>query len=125
MDEWGCFPHERQRLFDLILATKAHGVILLSGNVHFAEISRVDTKAYPLVDFTSSGLTHINEAYAKAANEFRVAGPLADLNFGLVEIEWSAKPSAQITLKAIAAGGSVGFTHRISLSELQAANAPN
>lgn len=119
MDEWGCFPHERRRLFDLILATKAGGVILLSGNVHFAEISRVETNAYPLLDFTSSGLSHINEAYAKAANEFRVAGPVAELNFGLVEIDWAAKPSAQITLKAITADGSAGFTHQVVLDQLQ------
>lgn len=120
----GCFPRERQRLFDLIETTKANGVILLSGNVHFAEISKVQTKSYPLLDFTSSGLTHINETYAKAANAYRVAGPLSELNFGHVEIDWSGKLSAQITLKAIDAGGSVGFTHRISLGELQAVNAP-
>jgi alkaline phosphatase D len=119
MDEWGCFPHDRQRLFDLIGATKANGVILLSGNVHFAEISKVKTNAYPLLDFTSSGLTHINEAYAKAENEYRVAGPFAELNFALVEIDWSAKPSAQITLKALAADGSVGFAHRVSLDALK------
>ncbi len=119
MDEWGCFPHERQRLFDLIEATKANSVILLSGNVHFAEISRVETRAYPLLDFTSSGLTHVNEAYAKAANEFRVAGPVAELQFGLVEIDWAAKPSAEITLKAVTDDGSAGFTHRVSLDALK------
>ena len=63
MDEWGCFPHERRRLFDLILATKAHGVILLSGNVHFAEISQVETKpirfwiSHPADSRTSTTLT--------------------------------------------------------------------
>jgi alkaline phosphatase D len=119
MDEWGCFPRERQRLFDLIDATDATGVILLSGNVHFAEISEVATKKYPLLDFTSSGLTHISESYAKAANEFRVAGPSIELNFGFVEIDWTAKPSAQITLKAITADGSTGFTHRVSLNALR------
>ena len=122
MDEWGCFPHERLRLFDLIAKTKAKGVILLTGNVHFAEISRVETKPYPLLDFTSSGLTHINEAYAKADNDYRVAGPFAKLNFGLVEINWSAKPSAQITLKAIGGNGAVGFAHNFFLSQLQPAN---
>ncbi|TWU13333.1 PhoD-like phosphatase [Symmachiella macrocystis] len=122
MDEWGCFPHERQRLFDLIETTEANGVILLSGNVHFAEISKMESKPYPLLDFTSSGLTHINQAYAEAGNKYRVAGPLARLNFGFVEINWSAKPSAQITLKAIDGNGSVGFAHSIFLSQLQPAN---
>lgn len=97
---------------------------MLSGNVHFAEISKFETKAYPLLDFTSSGLTHLNEAYSKAANNYRVAGPMSELNFGLVEIDRSDKPSAQITLKAITADGSVGFAHRVSLGELQAAEVP-
>ena len=119
MDEWGCFPHERQRLFDLIETTEADGVILLSGNVHFAEISKVESKAYPILDFTSSGLTHINEAYAKADNDYRVAGPFADLNFGLVEIDWSAKPSTLITLNAVAFDGSTVFSHRISINQLK------
>jgi alkaline phosphatase D len=119
MDEWGCFPHERQRLFDMIQAVKANGVILLTGNVHFAEISRIENKAYPLIEFTSSGLTHINEAYAEAANEYRVAGPLAQLNFGLVEIDWTAQPSAEVMLRAVADNGSESFTHRISVDELQ------
>ena len=115
----GLLPARTPALFDLILATKAHGVILLSGNVHFAEISQVETKAYPLLDFTSSGLTQINEAYAKADNDYRVAGPLTDLNFGLVEIDWSTSPSARITLKAIARDGSTGFTHRVKLDTLK------
>jgi alkaline phosphatase D len=94
MDEWGCFPHERQRLFDLIRSTEANGVILLSGNVHFAEISKVELDSTSLLEFTSSGLTHINENYAKAANKYRIAGPVAKLNFGMVEVDWSVKPSA-------------------------------
>ena len=61
----------------------------------------------------------LNEAYAKAANDFRVAGPVAKLNFGLVEIDWAAKPSAQVTLKAIANDGSDGFVHRVSLGALR------
>ena len=121
MDEWGCFPRERQRLFDLIETTEADGVILLSGNVHFAEISKIESEAYPLLDFTSSGLTHINEVYAKADNNYRVAGPFADLNFGLVEIDWSAKPSTQITLKAVELDGSTALSHRISIDQLKGA----
>jgi alkaline phosphatase D len=119
MDEWGCFPHERQRLFDLIETTNAKGVILLSGNVHFAEISKVELNSTSLFEFTSSGLTHINESYANAANKYRIAGPVAKLNFGMVEIDWSVKPSAQVTLKAINLDGSIGFTQRLSLQELR------
>jgi alkaline phosphatase D len=119
MDEWGNFPLERQRLFDLITKTKANGVILLSGNVHFAEISQYGKGVYPFVELTSSGMTHVNELYGKAANSFRIAGPFIVHNFGLVEIDWNAKPSPAITLSAMGEDGSTGFTHTVSLNKLQ------
>jgi alkaline phosphatase D len=118
LDEWGCFPHERQRLIDVIETTKANEVILLSGNVHFAEVSEVESRGKRLLEFTSSGLTHVNEKYSNAKNEFRIAGPYADLNFGLIEIDW-AKPSELITLKAIAADGSTAFAHRVILDNIE------
>ena len=55
MDEWGNYPLERQRLFELIDTTGANGVIVLSGNVHFTEISKLEGTGYPLVEVTSSG----------------------------------------------------------------------
>jgi alkaline phosphatase D len=119
MDEWGCYPHERKRLFDLIQTTKANGVILLSGNVHFAEISKAETKPYPVLEFTSSGLTHINGSYAEADNEYRVEGPLAELNFGFIEIDWADQPSTTITLKALSFDGSEGFSHQVILDEMK------
>ena len=71
MDEWGNFPLERQRLFDLIKKTQANGVVLLSGNVHFAEISKLEDGS--LFELTSSGMTHVNETYANAVNKYRVS----------------------------------------------------
>ena len=91
---------------------------MLSGNVHFAEISALETNSYPLIDFTSSGLTHINTAYAHAENQYRVAGPFAKLNFGLVRIDWSTTP-AKITLEAVGLDGQIGFSRSVSLDELR------
>jgi len=119
MDEWGNFPRERKRLFDLIGKSGANGVILLSGNVHFAELSKSGDGPYPLYDLTSSGMTHVNETYANAPNSNRVAGPFAEINFGLVEIDWEAKPAPQVTLKAVGLDGSAAFEHRVSLDTLQ------
>ncbi|MGI9570370.1 MAG: alkaline phosphatase D family protein, partial [Desulfobulbia bacterium] len=65
MEEWGNFPLERKRLFKLIEETSANGIIFLSGNVHFTEVSSTDEGSYKLYDFTSSGLTHTTPAYAK------------------------------------------------------------
>ncbi len=119
MDEWGNYPLERQKLFDLLQKMGANGVILLSGNVHFAEISKVETKTYPLFEFTSSGLTHNNHKYPKAKNSYRVTGPYDRLNFGLIEIDWNKMPSPLITFKAIGINGTVAFKHKISLESLQ------
>jgi len=118
MDEWGNYPHERRRLFDLIGATEAEGVVLLSGNVHFAEISQTDEGPYPLIDFTSSGLTHVNEEYPRAPNPYRVAGPFVEPNFGLVEIDWEATPSPLINLRAVDVDGTVTFEQQVLLATL-------
>ena len=119
MDEWGNFPRERKKLFDLIGSTGAKGVILLTGNVHFAELSKSSTAGYPFFELTSSGMTHVNEIYAKATNEYRIAGPFIHRNVGLVEIDWERTPSPLITLKVIGEDGLTGFSHSVRLDELQ------
>ena len=117
MDEWGNFPRERQRLFGLL--GNANGVILLSGNVHFAEISRVtEGVAYPLTEMTSSGMTHINVLYGKAPNRFRVGKPFVDLNFGMVEIDWKG---GTIALEACDVTGETRFREALSLDALRPA----
>jgi alkaline phosphatase D len=119
MDEWGVFPRERERLIRLIRNTNAKGVLLLSGNVHFAELSVWNDGSYPLYDLTSSGMTHVNPTYAAAANRHRVAGPFVERNFGLLEIDWEAKPWPMLTLRALGEDGRAGFSHTISLGDLQ------
>ena len=119
MDEWGNYPLERQRLFDLIGRTQAQGVIILSGNVHFSELSKLDTDGLELYDFTSSGLTHTNAAYAAAPNPYRVAGPYDGLNFGILEIDWDAKPSPVIRLVVVNSDGAHVFEHSFPLPELK------
>ncbi|MEH6584309.1 MAG: alkaline phosphatase D family protein [Halioglobus sp.] len=111
MDEWGNYPLERERLLNLIAATTSGRSILISGNVHFTEVSAVDVASTRLIDFTSSGLTHVNRAYPKAPNRYRVAGPYIDMSFGLVEISWT--PDPEIRLKAIGVNGGVHFEYRV------------
>jgi alkaline phosphatase D len=119
MDEWGNYPHERRRLFDLIESTGADGVLFLSGNVHFAEISATDEGPYVLGDFTSSGLTHVSTVYPEADNPYRIGEPYVDLNFGLVEIDWEAEFGPTVTLKAVDLDGTSVLRHQVELSILQ------
>jgi len=56
-EKWANFPHERERLFRLIRDTGAGGVLFISGDMHNAELSRMDTGEGSLAyDLTSSGL---------------------------------------------------------------------
>jgi alkaline phosphatase D len=95
------------------------GAVLLSGNVHYTEVSKTDEASYPLYDFTSSGMTHNSTTYAEFINPYRVAGPYTKNNFGLVEIDWLAKPAVTIALKTISLDGAVVSEHQVSLSELK------
>lgn len=114
MDEWGNYPHERDRLFELIKKTVADRVIFLTGNVHFSEISQLPNFDFPLFEFTSSGMTHNDEAYAVYPNPYRVTGPFTENNFGLVDIHWSDDGSPSVVLSARDVAGDSVFEHRVS-----------
>lgn len=120
MESWGNAPAERERLYQLIEKTGANGVVFISGDVHFSEISKVDGGPYPFVDFTSSGLTNSEPSWAAAVNSHRTS-PIAYAKptFGLIEIDWDA-PTPKVTLEAIGVGGDVAFKQEISLEQLQA-----
>ncbi len=89
---WGNFPHETDKLLKLIADSKAKGAIILSGDRHISEFSRKSIRgiSYPLVDFTSSGLTHVYASYSGEANPYRVGEVQAKLSFGLVKISLSS-----------------------------------
>lgn len=113
MDEWGNYPDERQRLFGLIESTGAAGVLLLSGNVHFSEVSLIDQGSGPLVDFTASGLTHVNKVYPAFTNPYRVAGPYVEPNFGLIDIDWQAQGGVAVTLSSVGLDGIKAFEYEL------------
>jgi alkaline phosphatase D len=53
MESWGHYPSEQRRLLNM-LQSKRPGLVILSGDVHHAEILNVSG----IVEVTSSGLTH-------------------------------------------------------------------
>ncbi len=119
MESWGCFPAERRRLYDLIGRCGAAGVVMLSGDVHFSEISRTDEGPYPLYDFTSSGLTNSSPAWAAAVNPHRVSElAYAKPTFGLLQFDWRGSDPA-LTLEARGLAGEVAFSRKLRLSELR------
>ncbi len=85
---WGNFPHEVDKLKGIIEKSNAKGVIILSGDRHISEFSadRIQGVAYPLVDFTSSGLTHVYSSYSGEPNPYRIGEVVAKKSFGIVKI---------------------------------------
>ncbi len=83
---WANFPRERARLVELIRTTRAEGVVFLSGDMHYAELSSIDVDGgYPLWDATSSGLTEVWDI--PTPNRNRRSAVMAELNFGVLDIE--------------------------------------
>jgi alkaline phosphatase D len=88
-EKWGNFPIERQRLFDLIVRTAPARPIILSGDRHIAEFSKIDLEGldYPLYEFTASGLTHSWNTLSHEDNRYRIGNLVKNKNFGIIEIE--------------------------------------
>lgn len=116
---WTQLPLERNRLFNLIEETEAEGVVFLSGDVHWAELSRYREGPYPLYDLTSSAL---NQEWPKAENlpnPLRVGDTVYPYpNYGSVTIDWS-RSDPRIQLRVHDEEGASVIQHSISLSELQ------
>ncbi|MEN8799329.1 MAG: alkaline phosphatase D family protein [Flavobacteriaceae bacterium] len=90
---WGNFPDEVARMKRLIMDSGAKGVIILSGDRHISEFSStgINGLSYPLIDFTSSGLTHVYSDYSGEPNPYRRGEVISEESFGLVKISLATK----------------------------------
>ena len=120
-ENWALLPLEKQKMYDLIKSTQANGVLFISGDVHYAELTKVQLPGmYPIYDFTSSGITH-HEDHASAQNDpIRVGPAWAHVNFGLITIDWNASP---VTIKMEIYGNTdpldAKISHTVTLDELK------
>ena len=89
-ESWGNMPHEVDKMKEIISASKAKGVIILSGDRHISEISRdsIKNSNYPIIDFTSSGLTHSYSSFQGEPNVYRISDVVSDINFGILKIDF-------------------------------------
>jgi len=113
-EAWANLPREKQRMLDLLAKTKANGVIFLSGDRHWAELSRLNRPAhYPLYDLTSSALTQKHPRGTPTPNRYR-ADPTTyhDANFGLIKIDWKAA-GPEVTLQLLDVDGRVRINRKI------------
>jgi len=92
-ESWGTFPHEVDKLKKLIKDSKATGVLLLSGDRHISEFSstKIEGLSFPLVDFTSSGLTHSYTDFKGEENPDRIGKVIHELSFGILKFDFNSK----------------------------------
>ena len=68
-EEWVNFPRSRQRLYETLLSSGVRAPLIVSGDVHMAQLLRKDCferlpegiatqRPHPLMELTTSGLTH-------------------------------------------------------------------
>ena len=92
-EKWGNFPNERKRFFDLISKTKPARPIILSGDRHISEFSKIELEGlgYPIYEFTSSGLTHSWGSVRNEENRHRLGEMIIEKNFGIIQVEHHKK----------------------------------
>jgi alkaline phosphatase D len=116
-ESWTNMPHERQRMVDLVRASGAEVTLFISGDAHWAELSRFEGDGgYPLYDLTSSGITEDWPEIAENVN--RIGSPVADNNYGFVEIAWGDDDDL-IALGIVDVSGAERIRHEIAASELR------
>lgn len=98
---WVAYPEDLLRLSSAIQRTAANGMICVSGDSHYGELSVLEVPAsYPIYDMTSSGLTEV--WHELPPNRTRMGSGLLDVNFGVLEIDWSlAAPTVRMQLRDV------------------------
>jgi alkaline phosphatase D len=116
-ESWANFPHEQRRMLELIKKNKASGVMFISGDVHYAEISKLNEPGlYPIYDVTSSGIT--SRWDFATPNDNRIEGPVMENHYGLLTIDWKEKDPS-IHMRIYDVDDKERIHHTIHLSELQ------
>lgn len=96
-ESWTNFPGELLKMVDLIARTKAQGVVFISGDVHWGELSILKPPdLYPLHDLTASGLNRDWETLEPNRNRYGQA--CMDFHFGMIEIQWSQEPTVVLRI---------------------------
>jgi alkaline phosphatase D len=87
-EEWAQYPHEKLRMLNLLKKYRPSGVIFLSGDKHFSAI----TKSEGYFEIMSSGMTHKTTPLLIPWLKPQFPESYYELNYGLLKIDWQAKP---------------------------------
>mmetsp|Transcript_34459 Transcript_34459/g.109141 ORF Transcript_34459/g.109141 Transcript_34459/m.109141 type:complete len:456 (-) Transcript_34459:26-1393(-) len=142
-ENWMRFPHARRRFLELLARQNVSAPIILSGDVHFAELDMGICKGGRLLEVTSSGMTHswgttqpchpnpvvdrlgaagmslamqvIPWRYQMVDASTGAGQYTLDLNFGELEFDWPAR-LVNVSIRGV--GGVVKLHQSFPLAEL-------
>lgn len=120
-ENYETYPKEKQRLLSEIESNKIKGVLFLSGDRHFTELSKLNREnTYPLYDWTVSPLTSgVGNSYKNEINSNRVEGSLfAQNDFGILSFSGN-KANRQLKLTLFDAQGNELWNKVITKKELE------
>lgn len=89
-ETWANMPHEADKLENLLKSSGAKNAIILSGDRHISEISKkeIDGLPYPIIDFTSSGLSHSYTDFKGEPNKSRLGNVVSKKSFGILNFNF-------------------------------------
>lgn len=114
-------PEERQKIIDLITRNNIPGVMFLSGDVHFAELSKLEREGtYPIYEITSSPLSAgVNSSPIYRASSLNVPGTeYVGHNFGHITVS-GPRGKRVLTMRIVDATGKDVWVREIQESELR------
>ena len=116
-EAWINYQADHQRLLDLIDFARVDNLVIISGDTHYAELSKLEERMpYPLYELTSSGLTEVWPVFGP--NKNRVAQAPLMPNYGRLTIDWGgAEPHVLMQVEML--DGSIGISHAVSFSSLK------
>lgn len=92
-EKWGNFPHERERLLELIKKYAPKNLVIVSGDRHMAAIAKRDFKnnAGTIYELTASSINRPARLGNNMGDSTYIADGYGPVNFGLIKIDWATK----------------------------------
>ena len=100
---WSNFPNQRTRLLDLITSSAVKTPLILSGDRHLSEISKLNWHGQILLDITSSGLTH-SFTGTEEYNRHRIGDLITTESFSTLRFDWDKR---SMTIQQILMNGEI------------------
>jgi len=121
-EKWSDFPAARTRLLALLDELAPANTLVISGDRHFAELSKLERDAGKpaLYDLTSSSLSKPLLRPAEEPNRQRLGPIVQDVNFGLLELDWRAQPPV-VRLQVRDASGAAVIDQAVPLRRVDVA----